>query len=177
MQLTGLEIINNGDLNPIITNYGEGCIQQQGVDLRVKTIKKVKTTPYVGLNEECGYVPAKGKTRIPPTEDLPLFDNDTYCLLPGYYEVEFEEGCDIPENATLHIKTRSSLVRCGSHCYSGQFDAGFRTNNIGCFLHVILPIVIEKGARLAQALVFESNPVKKENLYNGQWQGDNQRRQ
>jgi deoxycytidine triphosphate deaminase len=168
MQLTGLQIIKCGDLDPIVTNYTEKGIQQQGIDLRVKNIRKV--------NEKAsGYIPVEGKSQIPPTEELPLYDDLTYVLAPGYYEVEFEEGCNIPNNATLHIKTRSSLVRCGAHCYSGQFDAGFTTANMGCFLHVILPISIDKGARIAQALVFESTPVNKENLYNGQWQGDKQR--
>ena len=169
MQLTGRQIIKCGDLDPIITNYREDCVQQQGIDLRVREIRKV--------NEKAsGYVPEFGKTVIPTTEEIPLYDEKTYVLKPGYYEIEFEEGCNIPDDATLHIKTRSSLVRCGSQCFSGQFDAGFRTDHIGCFLHVILPISIDKGARLAQALVFESAPVRKDDLYDGQWQNDKQRR-
>lgn len=160
MQLTGQQI------KSIITNYAESSVQQQGIDLRVKKISRVN-------EKSSGYIPSEGKTRIPPTDDLVLYDDKTYVLKPGYYEIEFEEGCHIPDNASLHIKTRSSLVRCGSHCHSGQFDAGFETSNMGCFLHVILPISIDKGARVAQAIVFESSSV--ENLYNGQWQGDKQR--
>ena len=86
------------------------------------------------------------------------------------------ESCSIPNNATLHYKTRSSLVRCGATVHSGQFDGGFKTENMGCFLHVINPIVIEEGARIAQALVFESYPVDNGDMYNGQWQNDNQRK-
>jgi deoxycytidine triphosphate deaminase len=168
MQLTGIQIIKAGDLDPIITNYRDDCVQQQGVDLRVKDIKIVN-------DKASGYVPEFGKTIIPPSVSVPLFNDKTYVLSPGYYEVEFEEGCNIPNDATLHIKTRSSLVRCGAQCYSGQFDAGFHTDNVGCFLHTILPISIDKGARIAQALVFQSAPVQKENLYNGQWQADKQR--
>lgn len=168
MQLTGQQIIKYGDLDPIVTNYEDKNVQQQGVDLRVKKICKVS-------EKASGYIPLVGKSIIPVTEELSLYDDKTYVLKPGYYEVEFEEGCNIPNNATLHIKTRSSLVRCGSQCYSGQFDAGFNTKNMGCFLHVILPISIDKGARIAQALVFESAPVGNGSLYNGQWQGDKQR--
>jgi hypothetical protein len=47
---------------------------------------------------------------------------------------------------------------------------------MGCFLHVINPIVIEVGARIAQAIVFESDPVVTDDMYNGQWQNDNQRK-
>lgn len=163
MQLTGKEIISKG----IVLGADEKCIQQQGVDLRVKKISAV--------NEKAGgFIPEDGKSIIPPTLEAYKYDK-SYILSPGYYEVEFTQGCDVPRDATLHIKTRSSLVRCGAICHSGQFDGGFKTKNMGCFLHVILPISIEPHARIAQALVFESNPVDDDKLYDGQWQGDKQR--
>ena len=164
MQLTGAQIVER----KIVTGVVVAGLQQQGVDLRVKNIRKVN-------DKASGYVPETGKTQIPLTEEVSLYDDKTYVLKPGYYEIEFEEGCNIPADATLHIKTRSSLVRCGSQCYSGQFDGGFHTDNMGCFLHVILPISIDKGARVAQALVFESYPVNEKQKYDGQWQGDKQR--
>ena len=164
MQLTGAQIVERN----IVTGVVVAGLQQQGVDLRVKNIRKVN-------DKASGYVPETGKTQIPLTEEVSLYDDKTYVLKPGYYEIEFEEGCNIPIDATLHIKTRSSLVRCGSQCYSGQFDGGFHTDNMGCFLHVILPISIDKGARVAQALVFESYPVNEKQKYDGQWQGDKQR--
>ena len=164
MQLTGAQIFEQG----IISNAVVAGLQQQGIDLRVKNIRLV--------NEKAsGYIPEVGKTQIPITHEIQLYDDKTYVLKPGYYEIEFEEGCDIPLNTTLHIKTRSSLVRCGAQCFSGQFDGGFHTENMGCFLHVILPISIDKGARVAQAIVFESYPVDAVNKYDGQWQGDKQR--
>jgi len=164
MQLTGAQIVER----KIVTGVVVAGLQQQGVDLRVKNIRKVN-------DKASGYVPETGKTQIPLTEEVSLYDDKTYVLKPGYYEIEFEEGCNIPIDTTLHIKTRSSLVRCGSQCYSGQFDGGFHTDNMGCFLHVILPISIDKGARVAQALVFESYPVNEKQKYDGQWQGDKQR--
>ena len=164
MQLTGAQIVER----KIVTGVVVAGLQQQGVDLRVKNIRKVN-------DKASGYIPEIGKTMIPITEEISLYDDKTYVLKPGYYEIEMEEGCNIPTNATLHIKTRSSLVRCGAECLSGQFDGGFHTDNMGCFLHVILPISIDKGARVAQALVFESYPVEEKHVYNGQWQGDNQR--
>lgn len=164
MQLTGIQIVER----KIVAGVVAAGLQQQGVDLRVKNIRKVN-------NKTSGYVPVTGKTQIPLTEEVSLYNDKTYVLKPGYYEIEFEEGCNIPVDATLHIKTRSSLVRCGAQCYSGQFDGGFHTDNMGCFLHVLLPICIDKGARVAQALVFESYPVNEKQKYDGQWQGDNQR--
>ena len=46
---------------------------------------------------------------------------------------------------------------------------------MGAFLHVIRPITIERGARVAQAIVNESYEVEREDLYEGQWQNDKQR--
>lgn len=159
MQLTGKEIIEKG----IITNHCDEGVQQQGVDVRLDRVFAVISG---------GKVPKEGKTRPAQTvETSPTYG--TYCLTPGYYEVTFKEGCNIPNNATLHFKTRSSLVRCGALIHSGQFDAGFHTDKAGAFLQVLMPIEIEPGARVAQALVFTSNEV--ENLYDGQWQGDKQR--
>lgn len=160
MQLTGKEIIQN----QIITNSIEQGLQQQGIDVRIKKVNKLSGG---------GVIPKEGKTLLPVYEEMQVSVNDSWYLQPGYYEVEFEEGCNVPNNATLHFKTRSSLVRCGALVHSGQFDAGFKTNNMGAFLQVLNPISIQKGARIAQAIVFTSNEVS--NLYDGQWQGDKQR--
>lgn len=165
MQLTGKEIIQN----QIITNSIEQGLQQQGIDVRIKKINKLSGS---------GVIQKEGKTFLPVYEELQSAKlqsaNDGWYLQPGYYEVEFEEGCNVPNNATLHFKTRSSLVRCGALVHSGQFDAGFKTDNMGAFLQVLNPILIQKGARVAQAIVFTSNEVS--NLYDGQWQGDKQRK-
>lgn len=160
MQLTGKEIIERG----IISNYTEEAIQQQGIDVRIDNIWEVS-----GM----GRVPAIGKTFL-PAYTYQNTEDSLYILQPGYYEVTLMEGCKIPSNATLHFKTRSSLVRCGAIVHSGQFDAGFETDRMGCFLQVIEPIEIEKGARIAQAILFESAVV--DNLYDGQFQNDKQRK-
>ena len=162
MQLTGKQIIEKG----IITNYCEEGVQQQGIDVRMKSIRGMC---------DLGKVPAQAKTKLPYYYEVKFEEDNCIKLSPGYYEVEFEEACNIPNNMVLNYKTRSSLVRCGAIIHSGQFDAGFKTNNMGAFLHVIHPIILEKGARLAQAIVTESYPVDDENLYDGQWQNDKQR--
>ena len=164
MQYTGKQILEKGIVTGDIT---PDQIQQQGVDVRIRCIKK--------LDYEIGRVPAAGKTKIPKTREMSISDDNCYYLSAGYYELEFEEGCNIPKNATMHFKTRSSLVRCGSKVESGQFDGGFYTSHMGAFLNATCPIIIEKGARVAQCIVFESYPVEDANLYNGQWQNDCQR--
>lgn len=176
MQLTGLQIAKAG----IITNYVEKGIQQQGLDVRLKSIRLFKNcTPAMGTVYS-------DKTICPKAVPyLDVTDSDVLCYLedgrqmvylkPGYYEVEFEEGCSIPNNAAMYFKTRSSLVRCGAVIHSGQFDGGFKTENMGAFLQVIHPIQIEIGARIAQAIVSETYPVDDEHMYDGQWQNDKQR--
>ena len=165
MQLTGKQIVEKG----IISNYCEEGVQQQGVDVRLLSVSEVYGT---------GNVPKEGKT-LPCSSRLvkPLSyaTGDVYVLSPGYYEVTLMESCKMPVNAVLKYHTRSSLVRCGAIVHSGQFDAGFETTNMGCFLQVLKTIRIEVGARIAQAIVTESYPVNDEDLYDGQWQNDKQR--
>ncbi len=165
MQLTGKQIISNG----IISNHCEEGVQQQGVDVRIDSISEVY---------DYGIVPKVGKTTPCPTRQvktIPANGGEMFVLSPGYYEITLMESCNIPDRYSLRYKTRSSLVRCGAIVHSGQFDAGFKTDAMGCFLEVLRPIRIEKGARIAQAIVYESYPVDEENLYNGQWQNDKQR--
>lgn len=166
MQLTGKEIIERGVLSNVDL---ENAVQQQGVDIRLNHVRRI----YDG-----GEVPAQGKTKLPDYGflDADLTSKGWFRLSPGYYEVTFMEGCNIPADLVIaNIKTRSSLCRCGATIHCGQFDAGFKTDNMGCFLHVINAISIEKGARIGQVQVYQTNPVNQEDLYDGQWQNDKQR--
>lgn len=160
MQLTGKQIAAEG----IVYNYDpEKGIQQQGIDVRVAAI-------YYLIGD--GEVRRNG-TKIPDCCEV-MTRGGKWILDPGYYEVKLMEGVDVPNNATLHFKTRSSLVRCGAQVYSGQFDAGFNTEQAGCFIHVMRQICIEKHARIAQAIVFRSDKV--DETYDGQFQNDKQRK-
>lgn len=166
MQLTGKQIVERG-----IIKAGNGqplddeCIQQQGVDVRVAKIYKVDIY-------NPGKIPAEGKTRLPKNGGEARRDESgevkTYWLDPGYYEVVLDASCKIPNNIAGYFKSRSSVVRCGGDIRSGQYDAGFETDTCGCFLKVEIPMVIEVGARVAQFICYESEPV--ENTYDGQYQ-------
>lgn len=167
MQLTGKQIVESG----IVIGACDAGVQQQGVDVRLMKVSRVGEGIW-----DIGYVPAKGKTGTPNSNEVAVTEDGTWRLEPGYYELEFKEGCKIPSNAAMYFKTRSSLVRCGAIVHSGQFDAGFETEKMGAFLHVILPIEIEVGARVAQMIVNESYEVGLTELYDGQWQNDKQRK-
>ena len=163
MQLTGEQIVKN----QVVTNCCAEGIQQQGLDVRLN-----KVFQYIGGR---GFIPSEGKTALPKYHEIDVNEENKFVLMPGYYEVEFMEGCDIPLDCAMYFKTRSSLVRCGSEILSGQFDGGFKTDKMGAFLKVEIPIIIEHGARVAQMIVNETYPVNEENAYNGQWQNDKQR--
>lgn len=156
--LTGKQIAEK----KVISNYKTENIQMQGIDLRLRNLYALF---------DYGVIPREGKTEIPKSQLIDL--NEPIMIEPGYYEVEFEEGCSIPDNVCMKPMTRSSVVRCGGEIRSGLFDAGFATDHIGAFLKVERTIVLERGSRLAQAVCFTSDTVQ--NLYNGQFQGDCQR--
>lgn len=195
MQLTGKQIVEQG----IIDNYCEKGVQQQGLDVRLTKVRKMKQKHltakaqhfdmvndevYVVDWDKCGNIPEKGKTVLPEMTEWVQPEKITrdgkeievFRLTPGYYEVEFFESCKIPRDKVLNYKTRSSLVRCGAHVFSGQFDGGFETRNMGAYMLILNPIEIEYMARVAQVVVTESYPVTDEYLYNGQWQNDKQRK-
>ena len=171
MQLTGKEIVQEG----IIIGYDpENAVQQQGIDVRAMKFNRI-----IGA----GFIPATGKTKLPQYEEIPLethtdtdgVEHQIWFLQPGYYEVQFIEGCKTPVNRVFDLKSRSSVVRCASQIVCGQFDGGFNTDHMGCFLRVDNPegIYIEYGARVAQVRVHQSEDV--DNPYNGQFQNDKQR--
>lgn len=157
--LTGKEIYSSG----LITGALEENVQQHGIDLRVENIRRVS-----GI----GVIPAEGKTEAPiPVDIKPI--HESWSLVPGYYEVEFVEGCNLDSTHGMLLKSRSSLVRCGGAIRSGYFDPGFHTEHIGAYMVLEKTIIIECGARLAQVLITQSNEVT--NTYDGQWQNDKQR--
>jgi deoxycytidine triphosphate deaminase len=110
MQLTGKQIVEKG----IVIGACSAGVQQQGVDVRLMKVSKVGESAW-----DLGYVPAKGKTGTPTSKEVMPNDEFSWRLEPGYYEIEFQEGCKIPSNAAMYFKTRSSLVRCGAIVHSG----------------------------------------------------------
>jgi len=160
--LTGQELV---DQKIITGEISAENVQQHGVDLNVIKIERL-----IGM----GSIPKTGKTTLVMYEDVQKVDG-YWILQPGEsYSVTFEQGCKIPADKMLLIRQRSSLLRNGTLLHSSVFDAGFETQNIGTMIVVTQPIRIEMGARIAQIYAHDSNIV--ENLYNGQFQKDQQRK-
>ena len=160
--LNGRELIERG----IITNVPEENVQQHGVDLNVIEIS---------LLTGGGVIPSIGKTVLGGIEKQTLIsDTLLWKLEPGTYDVKFDQGCNIPSDTMLLIRQRSSLLRNGTILHSSVFDAGFKTNSVGTVMIVTVPITIQYKARIAQ--IYNHNCTLVENLYNGQFQNDKQRK-
>lgn len=158
------KLLSIEELLPMITGeLNEDNIQIHGIDLNVIKISKL---------EGIGIIPKEGKTKLPTYIDIDLVDNK-WELQPGYYNVEFAQGCNIANYAMLLIRQRSSLLRCGGIISSSIFDSGFKTDSIGTMMVVHNPMVIEFKARIACIYGHACDFVKEE--YSGQWQGDKQR--
>jgi deoxycytidine triphosphate deaminase len=161
----------------------KGKPSQVGYDLSLKSVNKVGNpinSPGVFYNTEykIGKV-LKNKTELTtytPLNIIQLDGVEGWLLYPGTYDITFWEGCKIPNNLTAFIKQRSSLYRNGATINSPVFDSGFETENMGTIMLVNEPIFIEKDARVAQIYFHENTPVGESNLYNGQFQNDQQRK-
>ena len=57
----------------------------------------------------------------------------------------------------------------GGTVTSGVYDPGFEVDQMGGVMTITKSVVLEKGARLAQIIMFENNSAE---LYDGQWQKD-----
>ncbi len=163
---TGKQLLDAG----IITGeINEKNVAQHGIDLNVKRIQRML---------DVGFIPKDGKTRLVRYSDVEIHKDsesniEKWHLEPGAYNVDFVQGCDIPNDKMLLLRQRSSLLRNGTILHSSVFDAGFKTEHMGSVIIVAHPIEIEVGARICQVYAHDSNPV--ENLYEGQFQGDKQR--
>lgn len=139
-----------------LTTNGMGKCAQVGYDLTLKSVKQVVTGGAVG----------KDKTDVGNYNELTC--ENLWILQPGFYSLTFHQGCCLPSNIKAKIIHRSSILRCGGRIESGVYDPGFEVDEMGAFLEVLVPLTIEKDARVAQIVMEECYEV--DNLYNGQWQ-------
>ena len=155
-------MLNNADqVEQLLTTNDKGAKAQVGYDLTLKEVKKIK-----------GGTVSTTKTIVTPYEEVHTFtvnDNyEYYVLEPGTYSLTFEQGVKLPSGKTAFIRHRSSVLRCGGIITSGVYDPGFEVDEMGAVLIATQPITIEKGARVAQIIIFDNFDAE---LYAGQWQG------
>ena len=156
-------MLNNADqVEQLLQTNGKGAKAQVGYDLTLKEVKMIKG----------GYVSATSTTVNPyqeATTETIDGSREHYVLEPGTYSLTFEQGVKLPSNKTAFIRHRSSILRCGGIITSGVYDPGFEVDEMGAVLIATQPITIEKGARVAQIIIFDNSEAE---LYNGQWMGE-----
>ena len=139
-----------------------GAKAQVGYDLTLKSIKKIM-----------GGAVTQDKTIVEEYLEVTPFQNANgkymFKLSPGVYSLTFDQGCKLPSNVTAFIRHRSSILRCGAEITSGVYDPGFEVDEMGGVMFAHKELVIEKGARVAQIIMFENTPA---DMYDGQWQKD-----
>jgi deoxycytidine triphosphate deaminase len=167
MILNAEQLLEQGLLN---LDNAKGKPAQVGYDLSVKEINKVGGS--IGMV----WVDKTILNTHTPVEKKNLDGRNGWLLYAGVYDVIMNEGCNIPSNRVALIRQRSSLMRNGAIITSSIFDPGFKTPNIGTYMVVLETIFIEQDARVAQVYFHECEPVASEQLYNGQWQNDKQRK-
>lgn len=144
----------------LVTN-GKGKKAQVGYDLTLQSINKVK-----------GGKVLSGGTHVDPyvpMNTVTIDGKEVFQLQAGTYSLTFEQGVKLPTNYTAFIRHRSSVLRCGGIITSGVYDPGFEVDQMGAVLIATENIQIEKGARVAQIILFENVEAE---AYDGQFQKD-----
>lgn len=154
-------ILNADKILQYLDTRGLGSKAQVGYDLTLKEVNRING----GMVLQDKTVPEM-YTPVHPTKT----ENDKFVfkLEPNTYSLTFEQGIKIDTYHTAFIRHRSSVLRCGGIITSGVYDPGFEVDEMGAVLIATKPIFIEKGARVAQIVMFENHIAE---AYNGQWQG------
>ena len=154
-------MLNNAQqVEQLLQTNGKGAKAQVGYDLTLKEVKRVM-----------GGTVLSDRTVVADYKQVPLEDRAgrfLFVLEPGTYSLTFEQGVLLPTNKTAFIRHRSSILRCGGIITSGVYDPGFQADEMGAVLIATKQITIEKGARVAQIIIFDNNEA---DAYDGQWQG------
>ena len=155
-------ILNAEQQLQYLSTRGLGSKAQVGYDLTLKSINAIN-----------GGTVLADKTIVEEYTPVVPYMSETgkmlYQLAPGTYSLTFDQGCKLATNTTAFIRHRSSILRCGAIITSGVYDPGFEVDEMGGVMIATKEIVIEKGARVAQIVMFENHTAE---AYNGQWQGN-----
>lgn len=139
--------------------------QQHGVDLTISRLCELETETDTGVYKN--ETKAAAEIEVEPNFQTGL--KGWWVYANKTYAVYFDQGVVVPKDCKANIIHRSSIARCGGIIYSGEYDPGYKTSNIGAFL--VSPnnsFFIEYGARVAQ--IFMSKIEGEAPQYNGQFQ-------
>lgn len=164
-------MLNNADqVEQLLQTNGKGAKAQVGYDLTLKEVTRINGgAVFSDKTVVHEYTPIAPFDTADTSADQDGTGRVIFALNPGTYSLTFEQGVKLPSNKTAFIRHRSSILRCGGIITSGVYDPGFEVDEMGGVLIATQPITIEKGARVAQIIIFDNSEAK---LYDGQWQGN-----
>lgn len=143
----------------------EEQVQTNGVDLTLKEIAMFSSPGSVGFRNEDRVL-----SGISPLvfDGLGVID-----LLPGCYQITYNEIVDLPNDIMALALPRSSLLRCGVSIHTAVWDAGYSGRSKSLMV-VYNPygLRLYRDARIIQ-LVFFHLSQKIDWGYNGIFQGEN----
>jgi len=154
-------LLNASEVELLLQTNNKGARAQVGYDLTLKEIKQIN-----GGMVLADKTVVEDYTTLMPIKSAN--DKIIYKLEPGTYSLTFEQGCKLDTKHTAFIRHRSSILRCGGIITSGVYDPGFEVDEMGAVLIATKPIIIEKGARVAQIIMLENQEAE---AYDGQFQG------
>lgn len=140
-----------------LTNVREEDVQPNAVDLRLDKV--------FGVLKNSFHIDEQSKTHRGSWEIEPnasgYWELDT-----GTYEVVMENIINVGEGEAGWVITRSTLNRNGVFITSGLYDSGYHGVMAGAMHVTTGPLVIKKGTRIGQFLLFKSETLK---MYNGSY--------
>lgn len=144
--------IASGKNKTTSTNVHLDDIQPNAIDLRVARVFKITNTLF-SISET-------NKQHRKTRECEPLLnDNRSWYLDPGQYEVVMDNQVVVGEGEAGFLIARSTLNRNGVFITSGLYDSGFAGALAGVMHVTAGPMVLDKGTRIAQFLLFKAETL------------------
>ena len=160
-----LELIQGA--RPLISGYHsiEDQLQPNGFDLSIAEVGEFVNGGGIGRSN--------ASRSLPDVRTLPFDESGWLELLPGPYQIIFNEIVDLPNTIMALGRPRSSLCRVGATLATAVWDAGYRGRSTALLIVAnAAGIRIERAARLLQ-LVFFTLDAPTARGYDGAYQDEN----
>ncbi len=152
---------------PLISGFGslDEQLQPNGFDLSIAQLGALSGPGAIGRSN--------ADRSLPETRPLAFGADGWVDLVPGPYQVLFNEVVDLPNDLMALGRPRSSLCRIGATLGTAVWDAGYRGRSTA-----LLIVENREGIRLARdarvmQLVFFSLNAATARGYDGIYQGEN----